>query len=159
VRFGSTVYSITTGATATVSGTATGALYVYVASTGTLTVGSNLTVNCNGCEAQSSVTAFPQDAVPVATWSVSNGSLDQTGGQDFRAVLGTKNLIAGAGVTAVDANGTAVVSADTSLIGFHVAAPATSSSSCAIGNWSYDANYIYVCVAANTWRRSALSSW
>lgn len=22
-----------------------------------------------------------------------------------------------------------------------------------------DANYVYVCVAANTWRRAALSSW
>lgn len=159
VRFGSTVYSITAGATATISGSATGMLYIYVASTGVLTVGSNLTVACKGCSAQSNVTAFPPDSVPVATWSVSNGTLDQTGGQDFRAMLGTKNLIAGMGVTVVDSNGTAAVSADTSLVGFHVAVPASSSSSCSAGNWSYDANYIYVCVAANTWRRSALSSW
>jgi hypothetical protein len=122
-------------------------------------VGNNVAATCSGCAAQSNVTAFPSDSVPIATWTVSNGTLDQTGGQDFRAVLGTKNLIAGPGVTAVDSNGIAVVSADTSLVGFHVAAPATSSSACTAGNWAYDSNYVYVCVAQNTWKRSALSSW
>jgi hypothetical protein len=159
VRFGSTIYSITAGATATVSGSSSGMLYVYVASSGMLTVGNNVGATCSGCAAQANVTSFPPDSVPIATWTVSNGTLDQSGGQDFRAVLGTKNLIAGPGVTAVDSNGTAVVSADTTLIGFHVATPTSSSSACTAGNWSYDNNYIYVCVATNTWMRSALSSW
>lgn len=37
--------------------------------------------------------------------------------------------------------------------------PATSSSSCTVGMHAWDANYIYVCVAANTWKRAALSVW
>jgi hypothetical protein len=159
VRFGSTVFSITSGATATVSGSNTGMLLVYVASSGMLTVGGNLSVACNGCSVQYGVTSFPADSVPVATWSVSNGALDATGGTDFRAVLGTKNLIAGPGILASDANGNAVISADTTLVGLHVTVPQTSGAACQAGAWSYDSNYFYVCVGTNTWRRSALSSW
>ena len=159
VRFGSTVFTITAGATATVSGSSTGMLFAYVAGNGIVTVGHNLTVSCNGCAAQSGITSFPPDSVPIATWSVTNGSLDQTGGQDFRAVLGTKNVIAGPGVTASETNGNTVVSVDTSLVGLRVAAPANSTSACQAGSWSFDSNYFYVCVATNTWRRSQLSSW
>jgi hypothetical protein len=159
VRFGGLVYSITAGATATISGTSSGMLYVYVSNTGMLTVGNNVTVACNGCAAQSNVTSFPADSVPIATWTVSNGQLDQTGGQDYRAILSTKNLTAGPGVIVADTNGTTMVSADSSLIGFHVGVPASSTSACTAGNWSYDTNYFYVCVATNTWKRSALSSW
>jgi hypothetical protein len=159
VHFGGTVFSITSSATAKVSGTATGMLYVYVSGTGVLTVGSNLTVVCTGCVSQTAVTSFPSDSVPVATWSVSNGSLDATGGQDFRAALGTKNLIAGQGIVASDTNGNAVIGVDATLVGLHVAVPATSSSACQAGAWSYDSNFFYICVAANTWKRSAVASW
>jgi hypothetical protein len=122
-------------------------------------VGSNLTVACTGCVSQTAVTSFPSDSVPVATWSVSNGSLDATGGQDFRAALGTKNLIAGQGIVASDTNGNAVIGVDATLVGLHVAVPATSSSACQAGAWSYDSNFFYICVAANTWKRSAVASW
>jgi hypothetical protein len=38
-------------------------------------------------------------------------------------------------------------------------APATSSSTGIAGQVAYDANYVYICVATNTWKRSALSTW
>lgn len=38
-------------------------------------------------------------------------------------------------------------------------APATSASTGVAGQFAYDANFIYVCVSANTWKRSALVSW
>lgn len=159
VHFGSTVYAFTSGATATVSGNTTGVLYVYVTSTGTLTVGSNLTVSCTGCTAQSGVTSFPPDAVLLGTWSVTNGLLDLNGGQDFRAILGTKNLVAGPGIVSTDTNGAAVLSVDTTLVGLKVSVPPTSTSACQAGSWSYDANYVYVCVSSNSWRRAQLASW
>jgi hypothetical protein len=159
VRFGNTVFTYTAGATATVSGSSTGMLYVYLSGSGTLTVGHNVMVLCQGCTAQSGVTSFPPDSVPIATWSVANGSLDASGGQDFRAVLGTKNVIAGPGMTASDTNGNTVVSVDTSLVGLRVAPPASATSACQTGSWSSDSNYFYVCIAANTWRRTQLSSW
>jgi hypothetical protein len=44
---------------------------------------------------------------------------------------------------------------------FHVnlATPSSSSAPCTVGQIGADAKYIYVCVATNTWRRSALSSF
>jgi hypothetical protein len=45
--------------------------------------------------------------------------------------------------------------------GFHLnlATPSSSSSECTAGQIGADAKYVYVCVAANTWKRSALSSF
>jgi len=37
--------------------------------------------------------------------------------------------------------------------------PATASSTGAAGQIAYDANYLYVCVATDTWVRAALTSW
>jgi len=37
--------------------------------------------------------------------------------------------------------------------------PATSSSSGTAGQWTYDTDYFYLCVAANTWRRFSLNDW
>jgi hypothetical protein len=37
--------------------------------------------------------------------------------------------------------------------------PATSSSPCTHGELAYDDSFVYVCVADNTWKRSALTSW
>lgn len=40
-----------------------------------------------------------------------------------------------------------------------VTPPATPSSTGATGDVSYDENFFYVCTAANTWKRIALSTW
>jgi len=40
-----------------------------------------------------------------------------------------------------------------------VAAPASAGATGTSGDWAVDSNYIYVCVATNTWKRSALSAW
>lgn len=37
--------------------------------------------------------------------------------------------------------------------------PASSSAPCAAGEIAWDTNYTYVCVATNTWKRSAMASW
>jgi len=37
--------------------------------------------------------------------------------------------------------------------------PSTSSSSGYKGEFCYDSDYLYVCVATNTWKRSSLSTW
>ena len=38
-------------------------------------------------------------------------------------------------------------------------APATSTSTGTVGQIEWDANYIYICTATNTWKRAALGSW
>jgi hypothetical protein len=40
-----------------------------------------------------------------------------------------------------------------------VSAPSAYNSTGTAGTIAYDANYVYVCVATNTWRRSALAKW
>tara|TARA_B100001093_G_scaffold290774_1_gene277654 strand:+ start:4558 stop:4980 length:423 start_codon:yes stop_codon:yes gene_type:complete len=37
--------------------------------------------------------------------------------------------------------------------------PASASASGTAGQISWDANYIYVCISANTWKRAAISTW
>ena len=39
------------------------------------------------------------------------------------------------------------------------AAPVTASSTGTAGEIRYDANYVYICVATNTWKRAALATW
>jgi hypothetical protein len=38
-------------------------------------------------------------------------------------------------------------------------APATATSTGTAGEIRYDADYVYICVATNTWKRSALTTW
>lgn len=37
--------------------------------------------------------------------------------------------------------------------------PASATSTGVAGTFTYDSNYLYICVATNTWRRVAVSSW
>jgi hypothetical protein len=39
------------------------------------------------------------------------------------------------------------------------APPSTSTSAGTAGEIAYDSQYVYICVATNTWRRAALSTW
>ena len=90
VRFGNAVYSIISGATASVTA-GTGVVYVFVASSGRVTVGHSLTLSCSStCTAQSGVTSFPADSIPLFTWSVTSGTRDLTGGSDQRAFTNAK---------------------------------------------------------------------
>jgi len=159
VRFGSVVFSIVASATATAS-SGTGVAYGYLTSSGALTIGGNLTVTCSSnCNIQSGATAFPANAIPLFTWSATNGAWDNGGGTDYRAFLSGKTIVPGAGLVAVDSGGTTTLSADASLLGLRSAAPPTSSTACVTGSWAMDNSFFYVCAATNTWRRAATSSW
>jgi sulfur transfer complex TusBCD TusB component (DsrH family) len=46
-----------------------------------------------------------------------------------------------------------------SLNDLSVSVPASSSSDGQKGDFAYDVNYIYICTATNTWKRSALTTW
>lgn len=159
VRFGSNTFSIGGSATATLTG-GTGVAYIYISSAGALVVGHNLTLTCSsGCVAQSGVTAFPPNSIPLFTWTASSGLWNANGGLDRRGFLSTKTVTTGTGLIGTDVGGQAVLSIDSSLVGLRTTPPATSSSTCTAGSWAADTNYYYLCVSANTWKRAALSSW
>jgi len=124
-RFGNIVYSFTRGCTATLSA-GTGSAYIYITSGGVLTLGHNLTLSASaGCMAQSSVTSFPADSIPLYTWSATNGTWDEAGGHDFRAVLGQKGVTAGVGIATVENGGRTTVSVDAAVVPMFLSAAAT----------------------------------
>lgn len=45
------------------------------------------------------------------------------------------------------------------VLSMKVDVPATATSTGTAGQWAADTGYLYVCVAANTWRRTAIASW
>jgi hypothetical protein len=158
-RFGALVYSFGSGATATISA-GSGLALVYVSSSGVLTVGANVTASCSsGCTALSGVTSFPADAIPLFTWSATSGTWDASGGADQRAFLSSKSVTVGTGITATEISGKTMLSADTTVIGLRVAAPATSSTACTAGSWATDGSFFYLCTGANVWGRAALSTF
>ncbi|MGC5748394.1 hypothetical protein J4P41_07105 [Gluconobacter sp. NFX36] len=52
-----------------------------------------------------------------------------------------------------------VDNSDFGMIVRRVGVPASSSASCNEGDIAQDQNYLYMCVASNSWKRSALESW
>lgn len=44
-------------------------------------------------------------------------------------------------------------------VGVKVAVPSSATSPGSVGQWAADSTYLYVCIAANTWVRSALATW
>jgi hypothetical protein len=159
VRFGNLVYSFASGGTVSITA-GTGLAYMYVSSAGTLTVGHNVTASCGtGCTAQSGITSFPSDAIPLFTWSATSGNWDAAGGVDQRAVFSSKSILAGAGLTSAESSGKTTVAVDSTLVGLHASVPGTSSSACTTGAWAMDTSFYYICVSTNVWRRAALASF
>ncbi|MGA7411614.1 MAG: hypothetical protein WBW33_14125 [Bryobacteraceae bacterium] len=157
MRVGSIVYAITNAATASLQG-GSGTAYVYVSSSGTLTVGHNLTLACTSvCSAVSGVTGFPTDSFPIAIWAASSGTWGS--GTDVRAPYGRDLITTSSGLIGILGQGVLTISIDPSLVSLHVAAPGSSSAACTSGTWASDGNYIYLCIATNTWKRATLSTF
>lgn len=155
-RSGGITYSFSSPASVNIS-SGTGTLYIYVSSGGILTVGSNIAASCVSiCTAATGVTAFPPDAIPLFSWTVTNGTLDTAGGTDFRAFLSTSSVIAATGLVGTLAAGIPTLSVDGTLVMLQTATPASSTTACNQGQWATDGTYFYLCVSASNWRRAAL---
>ena len=159
VRFGNQTFAVQAPGVVNISA-GTGLAFIYIASSGALTVGHNVTASCSsGCAAQAGVAAFPADAVPLFTWSATSGAWDAGGGIDLRAFLSSKNVTPGTGLLSVSGSGATTLSIDTTVTGQRTTVPATSTSACSVGTWAADTSFYYVCVSTNGWKRAALSSF
>jgi hypothetical protein len=157
VRVRSMVYAVTSAGTASIQG-GSGTAYVYVSSSGTLTVGHNLTLACTSvCSAVYGVTGFPVDPFQVAIWTASSSTWGS--GIDVRAPYGRDLVTTSSGLISSLAQGVLTISADPSVVSLRVAAPSSSSGTCSSGTWASDGNYLYLCIATNTWKRAALSTF
>jgi hypothetical protein len=124
VRVGSTVYSLTQGATVTLSG-GTGQAYIYIDFSGNLTVGHNLTLTCSaGCVALSGVTSFPVNAIPLFTWSAIGGAWNSSG-TDERAFLSATALSAGPGIITIQSGSQTEVAVDSAAVPTFLTATST----------------------------------
>lgn len=59
----------------------------------------------------------------------------------------------------ITTKGSGVVKVNGNLVGVQVAVPASASAAGVPGQFAVDANYIYHCVATNTWVRSTAATW
>ncbi len=86
ISFGTTIFTLTTPATATISAGSDTA-YIYVSDAQVLTVGTAAdTVVCSGCTASTGISAFPATSFPLWNWTASAGTWALAGGTDQRVV-------------------------------------------------------------------------
>ena len=160
VRSGNFVHSFKTPAAIRASGPTSGSVLVYLDRAGNLAAGSNANLACEGCLYTKGVTQFPPDSIPLFTCTVAAGVFQPTGCADLRAVFATTGIVSGTGVLITDQPGTVSISIDPTLVSLHVLSPPKMShDNCSISQFSFDTDYYYVCVAANTWKRFALSNF
>ena len=120
-RLGSIVYSLTAPVTVTLQG-GSGLAYIYVSSIGSVTVGTSMTgptLSCSGCQFQSSITQFPVDAIPLATWNATMGSWDSAGTIVSTTVSAGRTFTAGQNVTLVQAGSNVTISATAPNTGYN----------------------------------------
>jgi hypothetical protein len=94
---------------------------------------------------------------------------DGSGNLSWQSVLLDNDLNAsmeaGDGITLVYDSGTSILTIGLNPTGvfdnlnINSNAPSSSTDNGTAGDISWDSNYIYVCVATNTWKRSSLSTW
>lgn len=159
-RFGNTVHPVKRAVAVKPTGKASGLVFVYLDPSGDLMAGSTIALLCDGCKYARGVTQFPANSIPLFTWIVVQGAFTTTGGSDFRAELSTKNIAAGQGMMITEDAGTATAAIDPAVVSSRVMLPPkTSASNCSSGEFSFDGDYYYVCVATNKWKRVALSNF
>jgi hypothetical protein len=160
VRFGNFVHNIKKPAAIRVSGPNSGLVLVYLDNTGSLVAGSKVKLVCEGCLYTGGLTQFPPDSIPLFTCTVASGVFQPTGCADLRAVFSTTGIVSGVGISITDTPGRAMISLDPTLVSLHVVSPPKMShDSCSTNQFSFDNDYYYLCIAANTWKRFALSSF
>jgi hypothetical protein len=160
VRSGNLVRSFKRPSMIRASGPTSGPVLVYIDSSGNLAAGSKVNLGCEGCVYVAGATQFPPDSLPLFTCTIAAGAFQATGCTDLRAIFSTAGIVSGTGVLIAGKPGSATVSIDPTLVSLHVlTVPKMSHETCSAGQFSFDDDYYYVCIAANTWKRFGLSSF
>jgi hypothetical protein len=102
------------------------------------------------------------DAASLAGGLVVNGS--GAGATSSSTSTGALRVTGGVGVSgAMNVGGGATFAGAVTVAGTVIhtlsATPASASATGTVGTMSWDANYIYICTATNTWKRVAIATW
>ena len=133
--------------------------------TTTLTVASSGTQIFTGSTTQTIV--LPSNYVNGYSWTIINNStgtltVNASGGATvatlptltsatFTAIVNAPTTPAGFQASLVQASGLAAVAA--------TSVPASAGATGVAGQIAYDASYVYICTATNTWKRAAIATW
>lgn len=113
-RFGSIVHVLFAPGVVTLSGTESGAIYVYVNPAGQFAVAttpsSSLTLGCSGCVLESAATAFPVDSIPLWIWNATGGAWDTNGDDQRTTLVAGRRLVAGANSMVTESGDTLQIS-------------------------------------------------
>lgn len=92
------------------------------------------------------------DGAPATGWSINGGNVQLAAGvpAGTRVVLNT---------VAVPAKVTNPSGALIEMLNQRVAAPAAANSPGVVGQYAVASGFLYICVAANTWQRVAITTW
>ncbi len=165
IRTGGVIFSITSPATATLSGTvSTGTVFWYLSSGQTLTAGYSgpTTITCSaGCAVNTGVTAFPADSIPLwqTTFTANVWDAINFATMDKRAVYSRDIIAAGPGVVSSSnaSTGVQTLSTDPTVVPRYFADSGAPTSTCTAGRDFYTdlTNlHLYFCDAANTWKQA-----
>lgn len=102
------------------------------------------------------------DVIPEAVVAVATGLQATTDLNGKLTLSAVPSDVVGAGagiVETVGGTGKVLISADRNVLGFRTVEPISASSPCQIGDYAITDTHYYICVAENTWRRAALSTW
>ena len=78
---------------------------------------------------------------------------------DHESVIGADAIGHGSNTVTLGSAANVGVWAGTLPLARKVAVPATATTACNLGDFAADASYLYICTAANTWRRVAVAAW
>jgi hypothetical protein len=155
VQIGDTAYAFIDWVDVTLATGTSGTVRVFVASDGTrqcrvdsITVTTAPSITCPAG------TSYPADAIQLGQWTVSASAWDAVG-TDWRPLYQRDLYSAGAGLSKTGSQ----FAIDSAVVGFRAAVPATATTACVSGSYAFDASFLYVCHATDTWKRVAISTW
>lgn len=143
--------------------------YGNTSAVGVVAAGNNVYINQNGYLGVVGANTTARGVVQIgehitvsntAVISVAEANNTQHGvmrvGTNLEVANGTVSLASTIGSDVTFANG---VTSFTGNVIITSAAPANSTANGTVGQVAFDTNYVYYCVANNTWKRAALSTW
>lgn len=125
VRVGAQLYTFTSSSSITLT-SGTGLAYIYISRAGALTVSHDVQLSCSGCTPIAEAPSIPADAIPLFSWTATDGAWDANGGSDLRSSFSTAPaVIAGIGTVVTRSATTTQVSVDTTAVPTFVTASAS----------------------------------
>lgn len=119
---------------------------------------TGLNIGISGANGTSSITRYGMQSAVTATGTSSTnvaGYFSASGAtNNYGLIVANGNV--GVGTTAP----TATLDINSDTVRLRTAkTPASATAACNQGDIVWDANYVYICVATNTWKRSAIATW